>query len=210
MRERGLPLSPMMARATLRAASPKTMTRRLISGVPAGVVSAAVITCSTDSKSDGEWRWLDSADLMEASVIGKPFRCPYGVPGDRLWGREAYRTLAKYDGLPPRDVPTTAPIWYEADGPAPPEFGRYRHARFMMRWMSRILREVTRVAVERLQDINDADAIAEGCPGGHGSIPGYGYAAQPTEQFYSLWESIHGKGSWNANPWVWVIGYGPV
>jgi len=173
---------------------------------------------------------------------GDPFPCPYGVPGDRLYGREAWRTLSKYDSLPPRDVPTTAPIWYEADGMAPPEFGRYRHGRLMMRWMARIVREVTSIAVERLSSISEADAMREGieredgvvvgeeCYGGRhheitatryfipglheeqeqpalDEVPGFAYA---TSAFFRLWEILHGPGSCEADPWLWVIGYGPV
>jgi hypothetical protein len=229
MRERGLPLSPMMARATLRAEAPKTMTRRIINPQP---------WARPEPTEDGRWQ------LFAGDEGFAPFLCPYGVPGDRLWGREAWRTLEKFDCLPPRDVPRTAPIWYEADGKAPPEFGRYRHGRFMMRWMSRILRVVESIGVERLQDISEADAMAEGVEpldsvlpeergaadfdhslcGNCGGLRLYtaftnGGACPDTDcrqcdtyvkRFRALWESINGAGSWEANPWVWVIGYGEV
>lgn len=148
--------------------------------------------------------WYSTNDKFTASY------CPYGKPGDRLWTKEAWRTLAIYNNMPPRDVPRSAPIWYEADGPAPAPFagGRYRHARFMMRWMSRGLDEITAVRVEQIQNINEADAIAEGVdPSGpcrylaeqlvNGSIYCGRYAR--------LWESIHGPGAWGINPRVWVL-----
>lgn len=75
----------------------------------------------------------------------------------------------------------------------------------MPRWASRITLEITGGRGERLNDISDADCIAEGCPGGHGSIPGYAYSATPSEQYRHIWESINGPGSWAENPWVWVI-----
>lgn len=218
MRERGLPLSPMMARATVRAEAPKTMTRRIMK-LPHGY-------------------WENGPG---GKLVPIPIGCPYGVPGDRLWGREAWRTLAKFDCLPPRDVPRTAPIWYEADGKAPPEFGRYRHGRFMMRWMSRILRVVESIGVERLQDISEADALREGieeenvivgatCHNGHhreitadrffipgmpaehqqpndDDTPGFDNAA---DAFFRLFAILHGDDVLDANPWVWVIGYGDV
>jgi hypothetical protein len=140
---------------------------------------------------------------------GDRVRCPYGAPGDLLYVREAWRTLAAYDALPPRDVPRGAMIWYEADGDAPPEFGRYRHARFMVRWMSRILCVVESIGMERLQDISSDDATAEGWP--HVATVGVGAPlaeAYPISWFANLWGSINGSDSWDVNPWVWVVGFG--
>ena len=83
----------------------------------------------------------------------------------------------------------------------------------MPRWASRLTLEITGIRVERLQDISEADAIAEGCemdgnfpkqqpdPSGIGEV-GWDDAVE----WYSwLWESINGPGSWDKNPWVWVI-----
>lgn len=88
--------------------------------------------------------------------------CPYGVYGDRLWVREAWVTERRFDKRPPRRVPKTARIHHLADGPAPEWAGRYRHARFMPLWVSRLLLEVIGVRVERLQEISEEDAVAEG------------------------------------------------
>ena len=74
----------------------------------------------------------------------------------------------------------------------------------MPRWASRILLEVTSVRVERLQDISEADAVAEGVDfAGHTDEIMHDYS--PDERFSMLWESINGAGSWNENPWVWVV-----
>jgi hypothetical protein len=64
------------------------------------------------------------------------------------------------------------------------------------RWASRILLEITDVRVQRLQEISEEDARAEGYDRSH---------AFPREWFALLWERIHGSGSWHANPWVWAI-----
>lgn len=159
---------------------------------------------------------------------GPRAECPYGKPGDHLWVREAWRTLDELDHLNGTEIADAcisagyskpwAPLQYEADGrqvnwqhtstpphDTSPKAGRYRHARFMPRWASRITLEVTGVRTERLQDISEADCRAEGCAGGHGAISGYPYNATPYEHYRRLWESLNGKGSWDANPIVWVV-----
>lgn len=126
-------------------------------------------------------------------------RCPYGEIGDRLWVREPWRTLGRYDHLPPRDVPQDAPIVYsttgaEWDGVS----GRYRHARFMPRRFSRITLAVADVRVERLHTITADDARAEG-------VEALGRVTDPRGAFCALWCSINGEESWQSNPWVWAI-----
>lgn len=76
----------------------------------------------------------------------------------------------------------------------------------MPRWASRLTLKVTGVRVERVQDISNADCIAEGFTGGHGSIPGYMYSATPKEHFSDTWKSIYGD-SWERNDLVWVIDF---
>lgn len=70
----------------------------------------------------------------------------------------------------------------------------------MPRWASRILLEVTAVRVERLQDISRGDAMAEGCP-----FPNMAKGDDPRKWYADLWDQINGAGSWEANPWVWVV-----
>lgn len=143
-------------------------------------------------------------------------RCPYGQPGDRLWVREAWRTVESLDEIRPSMLADRVPIRYEADGFVRGKLrestGRYRHARFMPRWISRITLEVTNVRCERLHDITDADAKAEGVeplPFERKLYPSK-HAATVTEwshraAFQLLWESINGAESWRSNPWVWVV-----
>lgn len=84
----------------------------------------------------------------------------------------------------------------------------------MPRWASRIQLEITKVGVQRLQEISSGDAVREGicqlpASGRYCINPGdqyFGGASHSAKEVYSwLWESIYGEGSWQANPWVWVI-----
>jgi hypothetical protein len=146
----------------------------------------------------------------------RAIRCPYGQPGDRLWVREAFRTYAAYDAESMGDMQQrlsctgdemgrVAPIHYLADGhrrnwlATDAMEGRYRHARFMPRWASRILLQIDAVRVERLQDISTKDCWAEGIP----SSPD----VDPRHEYEELWERINGEGSWDRNPWVWAVSF---
>ena len=136
-------------------------------------------------------------------------RCPYGLPGDRLFVREAFRLCQEADDVSPRDSDPGYRVWYEADKPHQLGAGRLRPSIHMPRWASRITLEVTGVRVERLQDISEADARAEGitvpnCQCGYG-LDGNLMSGTASGAYMLLWESINGPGSWNANPWVWVV-----
>lgn len=88
---------------------------------------------------------------------------PYGHASDRLWGREAFSGPRELDKVPPRDWPRDSPIWYWADGnPQHGDWTRPRPGIHMPRWASRIQLELTSVRAERLQDISEKDAAAEG------------------------------------------------
>lgn len=164
---------------------------------------------------DGESELCD--DGME-----HPYTCPYGQPGDRLWVREAFSGPHCMDAtdecvaVRPSKWGEGSRIWYWADGnPTHGDWTRPRPSIHMPRWASRILLEVTAIHVERLQDINEADAIAEGvrqmrddsgCWVGREG-PGRLVTPWPTprEAYRDLWEQINGADSWAANPWVWVV-----
>ena len=124
------------------------------------------------------------------------------IGGDRLYVRETWAAPHAYDHLPPRLIPQDARIHYAATE----DRGGLlcRPSIHMPRWASRILLEITAVRVERLQDISEADAVAEGVDfAGHTDEIMHDYS--PDERFSMLWESINGAGSWNENPWVWVV-----
>lgn len=205
-KERPIIFSAPMVRAILGGR--KTQTRRIIKPQPASVErwrhgeptadTSAGYAVMRDASGKG---WADCG----------PFQCPYGQPGDRLWVKE---TTIKVE-----DHGYTGPCYVESDegravldyglSPSPddctevePQDIRKRSAIYMPRNMSRILLEVTAIRVERLQDISPKDAVAEGCTHNHHKPPG---TWNNIIQYQMLWESINGLGSWDANPWVWVI-----
>lgn len=130
-------------------------------------------------------------------------RCPYGVPGDRLWVRETWATMACYDYLPPSQLSINSDPWYyrATDPPGEcDELERWRPAVHMPRIISRITLEISGVRVERLHDISEDDVQAEGCTGSP-----HGKAADKL-RFPTLWDRINGKSHpWASNPWVFVL-----
>ncbi|MDS0779568.1 morphogenetic protein [Serratia marcescens] len=149
--------------------------------------------------------------------------CPFGQVGDRLWVRETFAAFDadwKHPGKPHdlRDGPWPNVV-YPASVAKIPD-GTCRPSIHMPRWASRILLEITAVRVERLNDISEEDAKAEGVRAignnfGNGPaycdylLPNLDDAAEwynrARDSFKSLWKSIYGAESWSANPWVWVI-----
>ena len=209
MKERPILFSGAMVRALL--AGSKTQTRRVCK--PATTLSAVVEVPDP----------MERGQVYNGSHFGDEdgavqFACPYGGIGDRLWVRETFRGCRAYEvqGYPPKDW-GNKPIWFEADGAPPGDAKawalRARPSIHMPRWASRITLEVTAVRVERLQDISEDDAIAEGCTlnhngyywGGPHAVSGLKQLATAKGAYQDLWESINGPGSWDANPWVWVV-----
>ena len=139
--------------------------------------------------------------------------CPYGQPGDRLWVRE---TVARGGSGMMWTVRNGGYLVYKADYPdgcMPTNVDKWTPSIHMPRWASRINLEIVSVRIERLQDISEEDAIAEGLkvfPSGY-VFPGTSYDKSglchtAAEVAYSMgWESINGPGSWDLNPWVWVV-----
>lgn len=140
--------------------------------------------------------------------------CPLGEAGDRLWVRETFCPVND-DGE--KWVDYRATPRYEQNHPAgwdcapeDPEALKWKPSIHMPRWASRIMLEITGVRVERLNDISQEDAQAEGMEL-TGWRPTYsdpdsgGDVMTPYDNFAELWASIYGAESWQANPWVWVI-----
>lgn len=170
-----------------------------------------------------EWlRCLDSEDDEDRAkaVAG----CPYGAPGMRLWVRETWAEAGNEDHAPldPRRAlyrADTKPGDYGADvfQDGREYFDGWRPSIHMPRWASRIDLEVTGVRVERLQEISEEDARAEGVDewipceirtGIRARIWGGGKRQGTAREHFSiLWDSINSKRGygWDANPWVWVI-----
>lgn len=132
--------------------------------------------------------------------------CPYGKPGDRLWVKETFSTFGS-DGDAGRIV-YRASIPY---GNFDCHFKPWRPSIFMPRSASRITLEITSVRVERLNDISEEDAKAEGAQIQR-ETPGGWIICGPRigsyrEGYRWIWESINGAGSWEKNPWVWKISF---
>ena len=142
--------------------------------------------------------------------------CPYGQPGWRLWVRESFCPIYPQDptynnGEPIEyDYAATYVHGYRL-GDSLGLKKKWKPSIHMPRFASRITLEITGVRVERLQDISEADAIAEGIEREAGwwknydPSAGWRYWESPIQSYRTLWESINGPGSWEANPWVWVV-----
>lgn len=214
MKERPILFTAPMVRAIL--ADRKTQTRRIAKDVRHPDL--------------GGWYSPGALALEPHHVIDRA--CPHGGFGDRLWVRESFRFAASLDRYAPNDVGEKAldagystpwaPTQFEADGgragawqyfdtpPTITEPGKLRPGIHMPRWASRTTLGIAAVRLERLQDISDEDARAEGCDPWHDlrGVPNvtvgemaHGYR----RAFYELWKQINGPESWAANPWVWVI-----
>jgi len=152
--------------------------------------------------------------------------------GDRLWVKESgVRSLlagtGESLGLFRHDVPETPEIgryWVErirAPGASYNVAGYTRASALlshgakvcpsihMPRWASRILLEVTDVSVQRLHDISEKDALAEGVERNprHGGVATDWLPLTAREGYRELWESINGPGSWDRNEWVWCMSF---
>lgn len=233
MKDHPIPFNGEMMRALLDGR--KTQTRRIVKAKPSD-------ECPKDMwphalKDIIEWReqkgrWFGLMGWRSLAYAD----CPYGEPGDRLWVREAIRLVP---GQGPDDGTGRVLSAYEADGSltvadAWPWKRSYLPPMFCPRGLSRMLLEVTSVRIERVQEISEEDAIAEGieppsserdehdwsiCPqcGGTGLYDAIGpnLGVMPdtdctkcdthAKRYRYLWESINGPESWDVNPLVWVI-----
>lgn len=209
MKERPILFSGPMVRAILDGR--KTQTRRIMKPQP---TYDGFWWSHKGYSCGGEKQFRDGLPLFAG--------CPYGAVGDRLWVREACCS----DGWS---------VHYLADNDHR-EFGETRYddviklhhysggfsrqvpSIHMPRWASRITLEITGVRVERLNEISESDAIAEGIeskPQPYGKELDWKYygwleklnqwSTCPIRSYESLWNSINGPESWAANPFVWVI-----
>lgn len=199
-RERPILFSAPMVRALLDGR--KTQTRRLVKCRHPWEIE--------EDDSGKPWPWYP--DYVTGGEWDGWVNCPYGQPGDGLWVREGFTPL-------PMQAPTEGPSRWQivyaaggADEKAAPagynpmlyNYERWSPSIHMPRWASRLTLEITDVRVQRLQDISEADAIAEGSQE-PSLVPITGARLSERAVYAALWESINGSGSWVANPWVWAI-----
>jgi hypothetical protein len=238
MKERPMLFSAPMVRAILEGR--KTQTRRISKDQPNFAFGVKQIVrvpdpwhdeafagtpaegMGTKGKRQIQWHCEDYAGNLVCAI---DIRCPYGVPGDRLWVKETWAWSGTDKQITPSDP------WYRATHYKGEDFGiRWRPSIHMPRWASRITLEVVSVRVERLSEISEADAKAEGIYSKCIHVPppihietryvspgvkmvnaadevDYEAPAHRTakQAFECLWESINGYGSWSENPWVWVV-----
>ena len=178
MKERPILFKGEMVRAILDGR--KTQTRRIMKPQPI--------------EYDGMLMWKGLA--WAAVTDPDQPESPYGIPGDRLWVRETFAyTDSTINDQPGYVYRATDPDWSEMEG------FKWKPSIFMPRKASRITLEIVNVRVERLQNITEEDANAEGIP----SRMSVQTLTPAVADYAALWESINGYGSWTMNPWVWVI-----
>jgi len=211
VKERPILFNGEMVRAVLD--DRKTQTRRVIKPWQE---DTPVIACER-SAHPGLWR-IELLNPDDQRPYEQLRRCPYGQPGDHLWVRETWGSLGAdhlkaVDGRKPqqgdwlvyRANPADDYQW-GSDKPSQGSFV-WRPSIHMPRWASRIDLEITDVRVERVQEISETDAEAEGIRveliNQTEGIFGY----QHRIRFNTLWDSINAKRGygWETNPWVWVI-----
>ncbi|WP_205956746.1 hypothetical protein [Pantoea stewartii] len=238
MRERPILLNAEMVRAVLDGR--KTQTRRIMKNQPV----------PSKTREGDFWfscnkmcSMVHVSDFIPGNCVNLPdaheyfsMCCPFGAVGDRLWVRESFYEHGCWQGggYDPEDsyFVSDKQVLYPADGIQRPserkrdDFWRSRPSIHMPRWASRITLEITGVRVERLNNISEADAIAEGLAeiskdgriykygvpdrDGYPGTDDYGWPwheweRYPISAYSKLWKSIYGEESWQANPWVWVI-----
>jgi hypothetical protein len=175
-------------------------------------------------------------DMTASELVREPQNvidriCPYGQAGDRLWVKETWSEVGTMDPsliVYRADYPACVPAEYKNLPPATEI--KWKSSLFMRRTASRILLEIVGVRVQRLQDISEADSIAEGisvwskserhgikwnCPlhvrryGEGDNVEDVGFEGgavkDPREAYRGVWSAINGPGSWEVNPWAWVI-----
>lgn len=179
---------------------------------------------------EGAFSWLAEPDeRMHPFAVAVDCRGkPKFAPGDRLWVRETWAPLNALTHSDP-GVQALADLgFYRADdGTVDGEISRWQSSIHMPRRLSRLTLIVTDVRVERLQDISEDDAIAEGtiwrnviigCHGATGrhveiTADRYWHGAEDDDNeghesavdaYIDLWDHINGEGAWEANPWVTV------
>ncbi|MCP1550655.1 MULTISPECIES: hypothetical protein [Methylorubrum] len=209
-KERPIIMSGPIVRAIL--AGRKTQIRRVLKQQPDPLAPVGFIQSYEGSRTfdlharprfaNGRFIGSDRMQIVTA---------PY-APGDRLWVRETWAAIGDLTHNDPGTRALAEGCFYRADdGTVEGEIPRWRSPIHMPRALSRLTLEVTEVRVERLQGISEADAVAEGIERSKEFpdrflTPAGDYAV-PVVAYQRLWNSIHGKDAWDANPWVAAISF---
>jgi hypothetical protein len=220
VKERPIIFSGDMVKALLTGT--KTQTRRIVrpgfaldtfNFLDADGITLSQVSDFERKKDDGGvYRYTgllaQSADYPGEGAV--EVACPYGIAGDRLWVRETWARNPEIHATVPGACLYRANRGGDYQGAAQGDF-KWKSSRFMPRWASRITLEILKVRVERLQDVSEKDAKAEGMNGQSTKFHETVNLLRPYAGNYAaLWDSLHGKGAWENNPWVWVIEFQPV
>jgi len=223
--------TPMIQALLMEAREPgtgKTQTRRVLTPQPFKweVMKVDITDPILDENMGGwgQWETIWSRPSL-STPMGQPDRVEWtplkGLHirrGDRMWCREAWHAARSLDRTPPRDIPRDADIEYAATYRSYAEIGlkgKTRPGMFMPRWASRLTLYVSDVRVQRLQEISEADAQAEGVQRDSDGwqdymMPQTQCCVSAKDSYRTLWEHLNGPGSWEANPWVYALTFRPV
>jgi hypothetical protein len=204
--------SAPMVRAIL--AGEKKQTRRIVRIQPSDEFRPHIANyCPTMVDRHGEE--YPGPEVFGASDESEDRPSPFGKPGDELWVRESFCPRSN-GSLRMEQIQRP---FYRADGDDTPRNRKpagwkWRPSIHMPRWASRIMLAVTEIRIERLQNISEQDAIAEGVGEDfpdYGNLNAIGECTFPMDSavgsFSTLWQSIHSVDSWMKNPWAWVVSF---
>lgn len=217
MTERPILFSTPMMQALL--AGRKTQTRRVIKGTPLKWLDeAGFLPSFVEMKENNMCPYGQPGDVLwvRETLEWNAYATKHNV-GEIMYkadGKDVYADVPE-DYVPPRNLTKTH--WESGDNI--PGGGFNWHSGIvptilMPKWAARIYLRVKSVRVERAQSISEGDAIEEGIesdPIGDGVYKNYVFPegqykyVSAQDSFKSLWHSINGRESWEANPWVWVI-----
>jgi hypothetical protein len=202
----------------------KTQTRRLVAAMSAKQREWLTQSLLNSVPSARVCEWPCGFGVALDHPSGGPLgfvRCPYGKPGARLWVRENWCPLNLNYKPAPRSEAASAEMF--ADGKIVPAYQAdhidsrgdaepipWRTSRFMPRWASRLTLAIVSIRAERLRDISETDARAEGCSWSDGNPGPFGLPTSlvvcARDEYRHAWDRINGKRvAWSANPWVWVV-----
>ena len=195
----------------------KTQTRRVVKPQPEIYSGYETLGDFSDPGWVLEWKEFDALTPKELA-----HHCPYGKPGDLLWVRETWQLhslatdLGKIvyrasENSSHTEFHRMVPVEKIGGIGAKPFQEGWRSSIHMPRWASRLTLEITGVRVERVHDISEDDAIAEGMMQFDSGRWWYDTTGQNSlhrtamSAYQELWRKLNGCGSWDANPWVWVL-----
>lgn len=133
-------------------------------------------------------------------------KCPYGKKGNLLWVREKFRTEKPFTGNFEKDIYGEDVTYYASDHEKYRDNEKWKPSIFMPKKYCRLWLEVVDVSVERVQDITEEDAEAEGINFLR-YVPDVDERLTAKQFFECLWDSINKKRGygWDLNPWVWSV-----